>query len=477
MMSFLQKRICSVRSLLTILITVLLVPALLAQHAEQDLPPGDSTRVESRLYDIMKHGTLDGRFRQYSMATLNEGVPNDYYAIAFGGALTYSSQRWHGLQFKLTGGYTFDLSSSDLTVNDPVTGLPNRYEIGLFDVTNPRSTNDVAYLQEFQLNYVSRVKRTRIVFGKQALNTPFLNAQDGRMHPTFFEGLWGKHTTEHGLTFEGGWIYRVAPRSTSNWYRVDESVGLYPVGRNTLGEPSTYASSQNSSGIVALSAKRTIQQALTLTAWDLLVENMFNTAMIQADLGERTDRWSFSGLALQQTPIAHGLPSETSSAYMPTGEESVAFSARIRNVLGKFRWQANYTRITKGGRYLMPREWGRDPFFTFLPRERNEGLGDVHAITVNLIWKDLRPGLRLETDAGLYLLPSVSDARLNKYTMPSYAQYNLNIQYQFRGGWQGLAAQVLYLYKMPLPGQELTDRPVFNKVNMHHVDLILNYVF
>jgi hypothetical protein len=27
----------------------------------------------------------------------------------------------------------------------------------------------------------------------------------------------------------------------------------------------------------------------------------------------------------------------------------------------------------------MPREWGRDPFY-FMPRERNEGYGDVNAI-------------------------------------------------------------------------------------------------
>ena len=53
------------------------------------------------------------------------------------------------------------------------------------------------------------------------------------------------------------------------------------------------------------------------------------------------------------------------------------------------RWETtlNYNRITTHGRYLMPREWGRDPFFTFFPRERNEGLGDVHAIVGKLNYK------------------------------------------------------------------------------------------
>jgi ribonucleoside-diphosphate reductase alpha chain len=30
----------------------------------------------------------------------------------------------------------------------------------------------------------------------------------------------------------------------------------------------------------------------------------------------------------------------------------------------------------------MPREWGRDPFYTFLMGERNEGLGDVYAFAL-----------------------------------------------------------------------------------------------
>ena len=35
--------------------------------------------------------------------------------------------------------------------------------------------------------------------------------------------------------------------------------------------------------------------------------------------------------------------------------------------------------------FLMPREWGREPFYTFLPRERNEGLGGVNAWTCQLM--------------------------------------------------------------------------------------------
>lgn len=448
-----------------------------AQHEEHDLPHSDSLRQNGQLFEIMQRGTLEGRFRQYNMVTVNEGAPADYYAVAFGGVLGYASDRWHGLQFKMAGGFTFDLASSDFKEIDPVTGGTSRYEIGLFDVTDPKNVEDLAYLHEFQLNYVSRDRRTEAVFGKQELNTPFLNPQDGRMHPTLFEGVWARHKLKHGTTLQGGWLYRVAPRSTSKWYHVEESTHLYPAGRNIMGEPSSYGEHQNSLGIFALSAKEEIGRHVSVTLWDVYVENMFNTAMLQFDLGKRDDRWSLSVLGLTQNSAAQGSLADPERAYMPEGEESVAFSARLRHVPGKFRWQLNYTRITAGGRYLMPREWGRDPFFTFLPRERNEGLGDVHATTINLILRDAVKGLRIELDGGAYWLPDISNVRLNKYAFPSYAYYALNTQYQFGGGWKGLAVQLLYLYKMPLYAQHLSDKVAFNKVNMHHLDLIINYAF
>ena len=448
-----------------------------AQHSEQDIPSDDSLRGASHLYEMMKRGEVEGRFRQYNMLTINDGAPSDYHAVAFGGVLGFTSQRWHGTRFKLAGGYTFDLATSDLTQLDPVTGLPNRYEIGLYDVNDPRHTNDLAYLHEFQLDWVSRSGRTNVVFGKQELNTPFLNPQDGRMHPTLFEGLWARHRSKHGTTLEGGWLYRVAPRGASEWYTVSESMDVYPVGRNVYGEAAKHGEVLESAGIFALSAKQSLGKKLSVTVWDVYTENIFNSALLQLNAGDLEDRWSISAMAIRQDPTATGEHATDSLAYMPEGQSSWAFSGRLRNVLGKFRWQLNYTRITADGRYLMPREWGRDPFFTFLPRERNEGMGDVHAGSLNLIWNDKKSGWRIQLDGGTYLMPAITDTRLNKYTMPSYAQFDVNAQYRFKGGWQGLAMQLLVLGKVPIERASLTERQSFNKVDMVHADLIINYVF
>ena len=460
-----------------IIVALTLGSPAMAQHEEHDLPHRDSLKQDSRSIDIMRRGRLTGRSRQYSMATVNDGAPQDFYAVAFGGVMGYTSERWHGVRFRMAAGFTFDLSSTTFADPDPVTGQFSRYELGLFDVTDPERVEDLSYLHEFQLDHLSRNGRHRTVFGKQELNTPFLNPQDGRMHPTLFEGLWHRTRLNDRTELQGGWIYRVAPRGTSKWYHVDESTQIYPTGRNILGNPSYDGDHQRSLGVFAASAKYRSQGKVSVTVWDVMVENMFNTAMAQVEAGDKESPWSVSGMAVHQTTVARGRLAEPEFAYMPNGEDVQAYSARLRQVLGRFRWQANYTRITRHGRYLMPREWGRDPFFTFLPRERNEGLGDVHATTLNLILRDLRPGLRIEMDGGAYWLPPISDARMNKYAMPSYAQYVLNTQYQFQGGWKGAAIQLLYLYKMPLFDQDLNERQAINKVDMHHVNLIFNYAF
>jgi len=444
-----------------------------AQQREFDLPPGDSTVRSTALSDIMRKGRVEGRFRQFNMVTLNDGTLSDPWAVAFGGSLGYASARWHGVQFRLSGGYTFDIANSGLDTPDPTTGQLSRYELGLYDVTAPRARNDVAYLQLFQLNY--RTARTSLVFGRQELNTPFLNPQDGRMHPTLFEGLWATHTVKGGTRFEGGWLYRTAPRSTAGWYGIAGSMSLYPSGVGVNGKPSAYGPHLRTPGILAAGVEHTFHGTVKVSAWDQAVPSIFNTALVQAEVARKGKRWGMGLQAIRQDALSNGLAD--SIAYMPSRAGTWVIGGRFRMDHGRFRWQANYTRITAEGRFLMPREWGREPFYTFLPRERNEGLGDVQAASLNLIWKDVVPGLRLQADAGAYWLPKPTNAALNKYGMPSYGQFDLNAQYQFQGAWKGLAVQVLTLAKLPLSGETLTAKQTYNKVDMLHGELIINYVF
>ncbi len=445
-----------------------------AQHTDQDPPHADTLRRGAALHEVIKKGTLEGRFRLFLMGTVNDGAPADQHAQAFGGSLGFASQRWKGLRFRMSGGYTFDLWSSDFTANDPVTNQSNRYELGLFDVTAPRANNQVAYLQLFQLNYLSRNERTVITVGRQELNTPFINAQDGRMHPTLVEGAWLVHRTAK-LRLDAGYIYALSPRSSTGWYANEKSIGIYPAGVDVYGMPSRYVGNTTSAGIGMLGAQWNAPKKITFTGWEMLTTNVSNTAMLQVERGDRDDHFMAGAMVIRQDRVGNGGNSNDSLAYFQP-DASMVISGRVRMNLGRFRWQANYTRITAEGRYLMPREWGREPFYTFLPRERNEGAGDLHAATLNLIWRT-KSGYRVQVDGGRYWLPPISDARLNKYAMPSYYQFGINVQYQFKGNWQGLAIQTLHLMKLAAPGTTYTTKQAYNKVDLYHGELIVSYAF
>jgi len=134
----------------------------------------------------------------------------------------------------------------------------------------------------------------------------------------------------------------------------------------------------------------------------------------------------------------------------------------------------NYTRISGNGRFLFPREWGREPIYTFLRRERNEGTGNVNAYSVNLFNDFAKNRLKTELGYGYYKLPGVTDYRLNKYGLPSYHQALFDIQYSLAGLMNGLELEFLYTYKWQA---EFTENPkaIINKVNMGHVNFIVNY--
>ena len=125
----------------------------------------------------------------------------------------------------------------------------------------------------------------------------------------------------------------------------------------------------------------------------------------------------------------------------------------------------------------MPREWGRDPFYTFIPRERNEGLGGVNAFTTKYTHHWTKNRVSLTTMAGYFDLPEVSNTHLNKYAFPSYTQFNIDVRHQFTGILSGLEGQLLFAHKMPVNGNPEKPNLIFNKVDVSNYNLVLNYHF
>lgn len=466
--------------LLTVLIAAALWAGTLHGQAGPDPAGRDTTRKTKadNLLEVFRNGQFHGHFRTFFMATDNTRELSDYYAWAGGGGLHFNTAPWHGFSFGVGGVFNFNLASSDLGAKDPATGAVNRYEIGLFDVSNPYNRNDLDRAEELWLRY--QWKKSRLTVGQQSIQSPFINAQDGRMRPTAEAGAWLEFNEWKNTKVEGGWLWKISPRSTVEWYGIGESIGLYPKGLNPDGTGSGYPENLKSKGAGLLGVQRRLGERFKVQVWDQYVENIFNTAFVQADyrLLLKNGRALTGGLQLiRQDALAHGGNEEVSKTYFQKGGQSNALSTQIGWQHGDWQALAAYTRVSGDGRFLSPREWGREPFYTFMSRERVEGSGDSHSATVRAIWQPSGKKLRFEAAYGHFYLPDVKNAALNKYAFPSFRQFNVDVRYSFGGMFEGLKAQFLYVWKGRIGEVYGNDRLVINRVNVSLYNLVLNYTY
>lgn len=223
-----------------------------------------------------------------------------------------------------------------------------------------------------------------------------------------------------------------------------------------------------------------LNKYVKLHGWDLFTENIFNTVMLQTDVQFPLKDKSYffaSAQVIRQDAVNNGGNEDPAKTYFKKGGKAITFGAKAgwKNK----RWEAslNYNRITADGRYLIPREWGREPFFTFLPRERNEGFGDVHAVMGRVNYNIPKASVKTSLAAGYYKLPDVKNYFLNKYALSSYIQLNADIRYSFTGLMKGLEAQLLIAGKLKYGETYNNKKSEFNKVNMMLYNFVLNYHF
>jgi hypothetical protein len=253
-------------------------------------------------------------------------------------------------------------------------------------------------------------------------------------------------------------------------------MGIYPVGVDINGKPSQYKNNVESGGVGIIGAVYQKKQ-WNIQLWDTYIDNVLNTAQLKAEWKSKPiagKNWIFGGQYIQQNAIGNGGNEDPTKAYTQENSSSNVFSGRLGQQSAKFDWFLNGTRITAKGRYLMPREWGRETFYTFMPRERNEGFGDVTSVTVNTFFKPEKH-IKIELSGGYFQIPDVKNFALNKYGVPTYSQINLGLTYQFDHYLKGLNALLLVVRKDDIGETYQNDRFVFNKVNMTHLNLIINY--
>ena len=428
------------------------------------------------LKDCFLKAHWEAHTRTFLMNTINEGALKDDYALAAGAGIGVLTQPVYGFQAGVSGFFIYNLWSSDLHKPDSITKQSNRYESGLFDSEDPNNKNDLDRLDELYLKY--NLFKSAITVGKININTPFLNPQDGRMRPTIVEGVWLNINESKKIGINGGWIWKISPRSTVQWFSLANSMGINPMGVNTDGTRSDYHDHIKSEGMAIANVYFRPNDNIKINLWNGYLDNVMNTAMIELNTNQKVANGLvlYQGLIyLHQDAINNGGNADQTKTYIQKGAQSNVISAQIGLKNKKTNTSLNYTHITGDGRYLMPREWGKEPFYTFIPRERNEGLGNLHAVVLrsglNLMNSKFKTGLAY----GYYQLPDVKEYRLNKYGMPSYHQLNLDASYAFSNFLRGLEVKAIVAYKLNAGNTYNNLKYVYNKVNMVNLNLILDF--
>lgn len=418
--------------------------------------------------------TPDLHFRTFWMNTNYPGqdFKGDY---ALGMTLNLGSVLRFKESWKFHVGYrTFaNVASSEIWEPDPITEQPNRYETGLFDLLDTRD-RFFGKLETFSLEYSKENFGVKV--GRMGINSDWINAQDGRLSPTAVEGInaWFVPNSLWKLSVWG--IGRMSIRGSSDWLSVGETVGIYPLGRTVSGKPAQYFGNTSSDWIGIWEVDRKIGSDAKIHFSNTIAQNLYSTYMLSFEKNLKVESGTVN-FGLQsgfQHGIGQGGNENTELKYKEPDDKNYSFSGRLGWKNSKWTTHLNYTHVGGKGRWLNPREWGKDAWYTFIPRERNEGFQSVNALVAYGEYRFEKAQVSVYGHLGFHWLPDTNNAAANKYNFPSYRQVNLGVKYQPKK-IKAVDFHLLLMSKEPLGEISLTPIQIYNKVGMLHFNGIINW--
>lgn len=420
-------------------------------------------------------GKISGQWRTYYMATWNKDDLKDFHTLATGGKLKYEYD-FKKKPWKVGGAiYTsVNLGIQDLTIPDAATGKVSRYELGMYDVQNP-SDRLILFPGELYVKYAEHGHE--FTLGRMKFVSPFLNPEDGRMIPTLEQGIAYKYTNEQLGKVQFGVFNQIAARSSDGFYSIGETIGIYPVGRNADGKSSGYAGNTDSDFLLTGNLDLNLSPNVGISVWDYYVDKVFNALYVKPEW-EVSGGWKLSGEWLHQSRVGDGGNVVDSLRYFTDEKANVLGLEIARKLTENSILSIGYDRITDDGRFLFPREWGREFLFSFQKRERSEGSANSHAVllTYDQSFTFGDGQLRSIASVGRHWKPELADAAANKYAQPDYTHFNLDLFYTHQK-LKGLKPELLLVYKMG--NGTIPDNPNFylNKVDMFQINFVVNYNF
>ena len=430
--------------------------------------PVKSTSGLTKFVEYFKRGHLSGQIRNFTMVTVNNKALSDYHANAIGASIHFETLPYKGFSVGLNGLFVYRMFSNDLLENDAISGTASNYEMQLFDIEHKGNFNDLDRLEELYLKY--NHKNLTFFAGKMEIETPLVNMHDGRMKPKVFSGLKG-NLLLHQTEFTAAWFNKASPRSTTHWYKIEDAIGLYSNGLLANGNPAHYHEHLSSKGLGILGVENNRIKHTNISIWNYHLDNISNTSMLKVDVNK--DSSFYSGfIYLNQFPLNNGGAAESTYTYHTPSDKTHAFSTRLGYHFNWMDVQLNATHITASGKFIFPREFGVDPFYTFISRSQIEGLGNSTALGISGI-KKIKS---LEINCHWNRMLTTSNMRLNKYNLPSYDQFNLDLTYHFHKKLDGLDLRFLYVYRRAI-NRNLSLVEMHNTVNFNQINLIANFNF
>lgn len=470
-----EKFALAIKAMASLVILLLLdgIPAY-SQHPDNDT--NDSTSNETLFGDKLKTGNFEFHLRSFFMHTENQAGLLDYSTWGTGAGLGYFSPRWKGLGIGFSGFFVFRHFETNLTSLDPATGMRNRYELTLFDLHHPENHHDMDRLEEFYISF--KKEKFSAWFGRHHFESPLLNASDNRMRPNLFSGLSVDYRLGK-VRLTGAWFTHLISRGSLEWLSVEESLGFYDTGRNPKGSDEDYHHHLDSKGIGVVGLEYE-KDGLQLKSWTYLAEGIFATSFVEATGNssiKNGSRFLYGIQGFYQSSVGDGGNSELIRAYTLPGEKTHGGGLRTGIHFGQSEFTLNYLGISDSGRFLFPREWGREKFFVSMPRERFEGMGGVHALGFLYDQTFIHEKLKVSLGVSHVQTPDLENIELNKYGLPNYYHFTGLIDYRFSGFFKGLDLQFLVANKKEDRDRKIPLEYVINRVNMTNYNLILDYRF
>lgn len=445
--------------------------------AKQEYVKHDSLshiREAKNLREWFTNGETHGLLRLNTIQTRHLEDRIHHAALAVGGRLMFHTASWKGFQLGIGGVFSSNIVSTNLTERYAESYLKPKWERQLFDITDPASKSQLNELEELFVKY--NYKTAYIKIGKMPINTPLVNPQDSRMKPSAFSGIKFNWYHEKDLAFDASYLIKTAPRSTKEWYTIAESINLYKraMANDSAGQHIP-ESEIHSSGLLILAAHYLPYENLRFRLWQYYTTNISYVSFFQSEYDYKSMRFGLQYLYQKQSGT--GGNADTDKKYIPDGHQVHLLSAKIAYT--KKQWEISYntTANLNNSRLIFPREWGNEPFYTFIPRYRIENVKGAisQAIKLNKKIKTRHSDLKIDL---AYVLSSYKLERAeHPYFDDYYGQFHFEINTAFHGYFEGLSLRFLTMYYMH--SEEINENvsdPTFKK-NLFHSQLILDYRF